>query len=234
MKLSPMRFKNFIWPHNPRVYSITYERKMTANKIPFGRHVLQSLGQTRRVFRGEGEFVGEGAYHTFKRLATVFYEETPGALIHPVWTATTAWFVGLELEQEPRSDYVRYSFEFWEVVGGSAAQLTTRIVEKEDEELLHPEQTMPDDTPEDKEDGSAEAPVKPVRPGGISSDSTEVLFGPTAGEEESAQLHHTVVKGESLWVIAKRYDTTVNDLLTLNPDIRNPNLILIGQKVRVR
>ena len=233
MKLSPMRFKNFIWPHNPRVYSITYERKMAANKIPFGRHALQSLGQTRRVFRGEGEFVGEGAYNTFKRLATVFYEETPGPLIHPVWTATTAWFVGLELEQEPRSDYVRYSFEFWEVVGGSAAQLTTRAVEKEDEEVLHPGQTA-SDTSEGKEDDSTEVPVKPVRPGGISSGSTEVPFAPAAGEEESAQLHHTVVKGESLWVIAKRYDTTVNDLLTLNPDIRNPNLILIGQKVRVR
>lgn len=232
MKLSPMRFKNFIWPHNPRVYSITYERKMAANKIPFGRHALQSLGQTRRVFRGEGEFVGEGAYNTFKRLATVFYEETPGPLIHPVWVATTAWFVGLELEQEPRSDYVRYSFEFWEVVGGSAAQLTTRAVEKEDEELLHPEQTVTDNTAADKEDSSADVPVKPVRPGG-SGDVVEVPFGPAAGEE-TAQLWHTVVKGESLWVIAKRYDTTVNGLLALNPDIRNPNLILVGQKVRVR
>ena len=138
--------------------------------------------------------------------------------------------MGLELEQEPRSDYVRYSFEFWEVVGGKETQLTTRAVEKEDEEVLHPGQNSGADT----EDGSADVPVKPVRPGGISSGSTEVPFAPAAGEEESAQLHHTVVKGESLWVIAKRYDTTVNDLLTLNPDIRNPNLILIGQKVRVR
>ena len=84
MILSPMRFKNFVWPHNPRVYSITYERKIAVHKIPFGRHHLQSLGQTRRVLRGEGEFVGEGAYDTFKQLATVFYEETPGVLAHPV------------------------------------------------------------------------------------------------------------------------------------------------------
>lgn len=239
MKLSPMRFKNFTWPHNPRVYSITYERKMAVNKIPFGRHALQSLGQTRRVFRGEGEFVGEGAYDTFKQLATVFYEETPGTLIHPVWMAATAWFVGLELEQEPRSDYVRYSFEFWEVVGGSGAKLTARQVEREDEDLLRPGQSADTDTSDSTEEdtsGSGES-GKPDLPdhtagSGGGSDFTEVIFEPA--EEADTQLWHTVVKGESLWVIAKAYDTTVADLLTLNPDIRNPNLILVGQKVRVR
>ena len=183
MNLSPMRFKNFIWPHNPKVYSITYERKMAVNKIPLGRHHLQSLGQTRRVFRGEGEFVGTGAYDTFKALANVFYEETAGPLVHPVWMATTAWFVGLKLEQEPRSDYVRYSFEFWEVMPGIRAGL--------------------------------------------------------GGEEEGKQSSthsggwHTVVQGDSLWAIARRYDTTVEELLALNPSIRNPNLIVVGQKVRV-
>lgn len=131
MILSPMRFKNFVWPHNPRVYSITYERKIAVHKIPFGRHHLQSLGQTRRVLRGEGEFVGEGAYDTFKQLATVFYEETPGVLAHPVWMTTTAWFAGLELRQEPRRDYVAYSFEFWEVERGAGQPtLSTRPVEQ--------------------------------------------------------------------------------------------------------
>jgi hypothetical protein len=31
MNLSPMRFKQFVWPHNPRVYTITYQRKMAAH-----------------------------------------------------------------------------------------------------------------------------------------------------------------------------------------------------------
>lgn len=119
MILAPMRFKGFVWPHNPRVYSIAYDRKVAVQKIPFGRYHLQSLGQTRRVLRGEGEFVGEHAYDTFKELATVFYEETPGVLVHPVWMTTTAWFTSLELRQEPRRDYVAYSFEFWEVVDGA-------------------------------------------------------------------------------------------------------------------
>lgn len=114
MNLSPMRFKQFIWPHNPRVYSTLCQRNVAANKIPLGGWHLQNLGQTCRVFRGEGEFTGEGAYDTFKALEAVFREESAGILVHPVWLAVRAWFVSLKLEQEPRSNYVRYSFEFWE------------------------------------------------------------------------------------------------------------------------
>ena len=135
MILSPMRFKNFVWPHNPRVYSIAFERKLAAHKIPFGRHVIQNLGQTRRVLKGEGEFAGAGAYDTFKELASVFYEETPGVLVHPVWMTTTAWFAGLELRQQPRPDYVAYSFEFWEVIAGAGEEkLAVRSVEPAAEE----------------------------------------------------------------------------------------------------
>ena len=114
MKLAPMRYKGFTWPHNPRIYSIDYERKMAVNKVPFGTYYLQDLGRTRRVMRGEGEFVGGDAYAQFGTLANTFYEEGPGLLIHPLWQTANAYFVQLRLEQEPRPDYVRYSFAFWE------------------------------------------------------------------------------------------------------------------------
>lgn len=114
MNLTPMRYKTFVWPHNPKVYSIDYKRKMAVNKVPFGRYYLQDLGITRRVMRGEGEFVGPEAYDQFKALATLFYENSPGILIHPLWQTANAYFVGLTLAQEPRADYVKYSFEFWE------------------------------------------------------------------------------------------------------------------------
>ena len=68
-----MRYKDYVWPHNPRVYTIEYKRTMGARKVPFGRYHLQDLGPAQRVMRGEGEFVGEGAYGEFKKLATVFY-----------------------------------------------------------------------------------------------------------------------------------------------------------------
>lgn len=77
-RLAAMRYKDYVWPHNPRVYTIKYRREVVARKVPFGRYCLQDLGPTRRVMKGEGEFVGRGAYDEFKKLASVFYGEGPG------------------------------------------------------------------------------------------------------------------------------------------------------------
>lgn len=113
-----MRYKNFTWPHNPRTYTIEYRRVMGNHKVPYGRYQLEDMGLTRRVMKGEGEFVGEDAYDQFKALATEFYSEGPGPLIHPVWQGSNAYFVELSLSQEPRQDYVRYTFTFWESYDG--------------------------------------------------------------------------------------------------------------------
>ena len=123
MHLTPMRYKDYIWPHNPATYSITYERQVAVHKVPFGRHCMQDLGMGCRIMRGQGEFAGEGAYDEFKRLATVFYDGGPGLLIHPLWQISNAYFTGLKLEQEPLPDYVRYSFEFRERYDGYSEEL---------------------------------------------------------------------------------------------------------------
>ena len=44
-----MRYKDYVWPHNPRVYTIEYKRTMGARKVPFGRYHLQDLGPAQRV-----------------------------------------------------------------------------------------------------------------------------------------------------------------------------------------
>lgn len=125
MLLTPMRYKDYIWPFNPATYSISYERQVAAHKVPFGRYYMQDLGMNCRVIRGQGEFVGEFAYDEFKRLASVFYQEGPGLLIHPLWQISNAYFTALKLEQEPRPDYVRYSFEFQERYDGYREELAS-------------------------------------------------------------------------------------------------------------
>jgi len=128
MKLSPMRFKDYVWPHNPRVYEISFGRRVVSHKVPMGGYALQSLGRTYRILKGEGEFVGPGAYDEFRKLGTVFYEDTPGILVHPIWQESRAWFVSLRLRQEPAEDYVRYSFEFWECFEGDSAFSRLRLL----------------------------------------------------------------------------------------------------------
>ncbi len=124
MLLTPMRYKDYIWPHNPATYSILYERQVAEHKVPFGRYCMQDLGQSCRIIRGQGEFAGADAYEEFKRLASVFYRDGPGLLIHPLWQIANAYFTSLKLEQEPLPDYVRYSFEFRERFDGYRDSLT--------------------------------------------------------------------------------------------------------------
>lgn len=190
--MSPMRYKSYVWPHNPKIYSIDFQRAMAAHKTPFGRYQLQDLGMEHRVMKGEGEFVGAGAYSEFSRLACLFYEGGTGLLIHPLWQAADAYFVSLRLEQAPRPDYVRYSFEFWEEAGmyrGLAVKVLDAVRET------------------DGEKGTA-SPVQP--------------------------MSHRVVKGDTLWAISKRYGLTLAEIIALNPQIKNPNLIRVGEEVRVR
>ena len=187
MNLSPMRYKDFTWPHNPRVYTIDYERRMAENKVPYGLYHLQDLGRGHRVMRGEGEFVGPDAYAQFGALANVFYSQGPGPLTHPLWQAANAYFVELSLRQEPRPDYVSYSFVFWE-------------------DLEYYGDTV-------------EKPVQAEQ---------------TVQADGSEKLVYSVVKGDTLWGISKKYKTTVEKLLQLNPQIKNPNLIRVGQEVRVQ
>lgn len=187
MLLTPMRYKDYIWPHNPATYSITFERQIAVHKVPFGLYCMQDLGMGCRVMRGQGEFSGEGAYDEFKKLATIFYDSGPGLLIHPLWQISNAYFTALKLEQEPLPDYVRYSFEFRE-----------------------------------RHDGY--------------SDSLTALSGTSAGTAQNtgapqAQTVCTVISGDTLWGISKRYNVKLEDLLRANPGIKNPNLIRVGEEV---
>ena len=58
--------------------------------------------------------------------------------------------------------------------------------------------------------------------------------GDPAGAEDSQAQWHTVVRGDTLWELARRYGTAVERLVELNPSIRNPDLIYAGQKVRIK
>jgi LysM repeat protein len=78
----------------------------------------------------------------------------------------------------------------------------------------------------------------------IFSPASSPLFAQSGGdqttEEATAARHngtvtvtYVVQRGDTLGAIARRYNTTVTTLLRLNPQIRNPNRLYVGQRIRV-
>lgn len=62
------------------------------------------------------------------------------------------------------------------------------------------------------------------------ADKGQAIYDKYAGAKE---VYYTVKKGDTLTKIANMFNTTVKTLCELN-DIKNPNLIITGQKLRVR
>ena len=112
--LAPMKYRDFTWPQNPATFEVELRRTLHSYKIPFSGFSVQNLGMQNRVFKGEGEFIGPDAYDSFRRLAEAFSLSGAGWLEHPVWPPVKVHFAKLRLKEEPREEYVSYSFEFWE------------------------------------------------------------------------------------------------------------------------
>ena len=49
----------------------------------------------------------------------------------------------------------------------------------------------------------------------------------------SAATYHTVVKGNTMWRIATKYEVGLSEIKAANPDIKNPDLIYPGQVLTV-
>lgn len=56
---------------------------------------------------------------------------------------------------------------------------------------------------------------------------------PAAKKTTTSKVYYTVKSGDTLSRIAKRYNTTVNVLVKMN-NIKNKNIIYVGQKIRVK
>lgn len=69
--------------------------------------------------------------------------------------------------------------------------------------------------------------VKIIDSGGYDWIRTDTLT-----EDENDYIIYTVVKGDTLWSIAQRYNTTVSELVKIN-NIKDPNLIYVGQKLKI-
>jgi len=72
-----------------------------------------------------------------------------------------------------------------------------------------------------------EVPVEPVTiTKSVTAETTKTMAG--------AVQVHVVASGEMMWKIANKYNLTLDQLIALNPQLKNPNLIYAGQQIVVK
>lgn len=107
-----MRFKTFTWPNDPQTYWIVEKKRIAEHRMTDGSFLSEEMGTDAAELHGEGAFFGAQAYGSFLQLENVFQEKKPGILIHPMWHGAEAFLSELRLREEPRENYVAYSFVF--------------------------------------------------------------------------------------------------------------------------
>lgn len=106
-----LSYKTFVWPNNPHTYREEYVRQPQYSTSG-GVTAFDGMGDMKRIITGSGVFFGEGAFESFRDLAKLFEDGKAGNLEHPVWGIRYCYFTGLKLTQEPKDNYVSYTFEF--------------------------------------------------------------------------------------------------------------------------
>lgn len=114
MKLIPMKYKDYIWPHNPRELRMTSLKDLKEMNTPFNGSVFQNFGREKRVVRGVGEFFGEDCVEQFNELFEIFKMKGSGFLALPDVSPFLAEFKSLEMSVQTKPNVIEYSFEFWE------------------------------------------------------------------------------------------------------------------------
>ena len=110
--MDKLKYKTFVWPHNPTVYKEEYLREPQYYKGDDGEYYFDAMGDEKLTITGTGAFFGDDAFVQFKKLAKLFKETTPGNLEHPIWGIRYCYLTGLEMTQEPKDNYVSYRFTF--------------------------------------------------------------------------------------------------------------------------
>ena len=108
-----LKYKNYTWPNDPHTYREVLSRE-PLYITQSGTTSYKEMSATHRIISGSGAFFGTDAYADFRELIELAEDSSPGALIHPVWGSRFCYLTKLEMTQEPRENFITYSFEFTE------------------------------------------------------------------------------------------------------------------------
>lgn len=80
-----------------------------------------------------------------------------------------------------------------------------------------------------KSEGYTDAEIKTIQ-----KKVDELAKANTTVPKDDAAIYYTVKAGDTLTAIARRNGTTILKILEMNKDIKDPNKIYVGQKIRVK
>ncbi len=112
--MTAMRYKDFIFPHNPKRIQVSYRAATAALHCPHLGSVVQNLGPRCRVVTGQGAFFGAGAAAQFAALEQLAGQQEAGYLFVPSLTPFKAYLTQLTFLGEGDGSVLFYSFEFVE------------------------------------------------------------------------------------------------------------------------
>ena len=177
MSANLMKYKDFVWPRNPKDINVVVENDVKDISIPRVGSVFQNYRRRKRVVSGMGEFFGENCFSQYKSLFELFKNSNDSSyLVIPNIDPFLAFFKSLKFLGDPSPNLLTYSFLFWEDI---------------------------------KDIYKNEINVK-----------TDFYIAD---------------ENENLWDISLKYNLNINDLLELNPFIRDPKEILDeGERIALR
>lgn len=114
MSLTPMSYKDYVWPCNPETVRIERARNVAEFKAPEGAGTVQDNGSLPRRVTGSGRLFGDRAREEFARLSAVFAAGGSGLLRLPGEAPFEAVFSSLTEKGVPRPSAVEYEFTFLE------------------------------------------------------------------------------------------------------------------------
>ena len=64
--MDKLKYKTFVWPHNPTVYKEEYLREPQYYKGDDGEYYFDAMGDEKLTITGTGAFFGDDAFVQFK------------------------------------------------------------------------------------------------------------------------------------------------------------------------
>ena len=110
--MNNLSFGSFRWPRNPGTFCVEQERKPVYRKNELGEPVYAGLSEVSCTITGTGVFTGAEAWASYRSLEAQINAAAPAPLHHPRWGSCSAYLTGLQMTEEPKSDYISYRFTF--------------------------------------------------------------------------------------------------------------------------